>query len=361
MEVDRGRYAALFGPTTGDRIRLADTDLLIEVDRGPQRVGGDEAVFGGGKVIRESMGQSTGDPRRGHARPRDHRRGDPRPLGHRQGRHRRARRAHRRHRQGRQPRHDGRRRPGARDRPVHRDPRRATARSSPPAPSTATCTSSARSCSTRRSASGITTIIGGGTGPAEGTKATTVTPGSWNTGLMLQALDDVADQRGAARQGQHRVARRDARAAARRGRRASSCTRTGARRRRSSTRACGCATSRACRWRSTPTRSTRPATCESTLAAIAGRTIHTYHTEGAGGGHAPDIITVVVAAERAAVVDQPDPARTRSTRSTSTSTCSWCATTSTRRSPRTSRSPRAASGRRRSPPRTCCTTSAPSR
>ena len=45
---------------------------------------------------------------------------------------------------------------------------------------------------------------------------------------------------------------------------------------------------------------------ESTLAAIAGRTIHTYHTEGAGGGHAPDIITVVLAAQRAAVVDQPD-------------------------------------------------------
>lgn len=57
----RDRYAALFGPTTGDRIRLADTDLLIEVteDRsgGPGRAG-DEAVFGGGKVIRESMGQS---------------------------------------------------------------------------------------------------------------------------------------------------------------------------------------------------------------------------------------------------------------------------------------------------------------
>ena len=57
----RDRYAQLFGPTTGDRIRLADTDLLIEVteDRsGGPGPAGEEAVFGGGKVIRESMGQS---------------------------------------------------------------------------------------------------------------------------------------------------------------------------------------------------------------------------------------------------------------------------------------------------------------
>ena len=56
----RARYAALFGPTTGDRIRLADTDLLIEIteDRsGGPGLAGDEAVFGGGKVLRESMGQ----------------------------------------------------------------------------------------------------------------------------------------------------------------------------------------------------------------------------------------------------------------------------------------------------------------
>src|SRR3954464_13039051 len=60
-ELSRERYAALFGPTTGDRIRLADTDLLIEVTedrtRGPH--GGDELVFGGGKVVRESMGQGV--------------------------------------------------------------------------------------------------------------------------------------------------------------------------------------------------------------------------------------------------------------------------------------------------------------
>ena len=58
--IDRARYAELYGPTIGDRVRLADTDLLIEVTedrcRGPR--GGDEVVFGGGKVIRESMGQA---------------------------------------------------------------------------------------------------------------------------------------------------------------------------------------------------------------------------------------------------------------------------------------------------------------
>jgi urease subunit alpha len=52
--IDRARYADLYGPTTGDRIRLADTDLWIEVEA-DHCVGGDEAVFGGGKTIRESM------------------------------------------------------------------------------------------------------------------------------------------------------------------------------------------------------------------------------------------------------------------------------------------------------------------
>jgi urease alpha subunit len=56
-EIDRAHYRRLYGPTTGDRVRLADTDLWIEVER-DDCVGGDEAVFGGGKVIRESMGQS---------------------------------------------------------------------------------------------------------------------------------------------------------------------------------------------------------------------------------------------------------------------------------------------------------------
>ena len=59
MDLERGATPPLYGPTTGDRIRLADTDLLIEVESRPRGVGGDEVVFGGGKVIRESMGQAV--------------------------------------------------------------------------------------------------------------------------------------------------------------------------------------------------------------------------------------------------------------------------------------------------------------
>ncbi|CAM5513014.1 urease subunit alpha 1 [Streptomyces narbonensis] len=61
-DLQRPVYADLFGPTTGDRIRLADTDLLVEIEEdrcgGPGRAG-EEAVFGGGKVVRESMGQAA--------------------------------------------------------------------------------------------------------------------------------------------------------------------------------------------------------------------------------------------------------------------------------------------------------------
>jgi Urease alpha-subunit, N-terminal domain len=72
--VSRARYAALFGPTTGDRIRLADTDLFVEIteDRsGGPGLASDEAVFGGGKVLRESMGQGRATRARRCTRHRD--------------------------------------------------------------------------------------------------------------------------------------------------------------------------------------------------------------------------------------------------------------------------------------------------
>src|SRR5882672_10895176 len=55
--ISRGGYAAMFGPTTGDRVRLADTELIIEVEE-DRTVYGEEVKFGGGKVIRDGMGQS---------------------------------------------------------------------------------------------------------------------------------------------------------------------------------------------------------------------------------------------------------------------------------------------------------------
>src|SRR3984957_5270094 len=58
LEIPRRQYAALYGPTTGDRIRLADTELLIEIER-DLTTPGDEAKFGGGKVLRDGMGQSA--------------------------------------------------------------------------------------------------------------------------------------------------------------------------------------------------------------------------------------------------------------------------------------------------------------
>src|SRR5215204_4077827 len=58
MRIDRRTYADHYGPTTGDRIRLADTDLIVEIEH-DATVYGDEAKFGGGKVIRDGMGQSA--------------------------------------------------------------------------------------------------------------------------------------------------------------------------------------------------------------------------------------------------------------------------------------------------------------
>ena len=130
----------------------------------------------------------------------------------------------------------------------------------------------------------MTTLIGGGTGPAEGTRATTCTPSPWAIREMLLAMDDHAGQRAAARQGQHglrarRCASRRAPASA-----ASSCTRTGARRRPRSTPACGSPTRPACRSRSTPTRSTRPATCSRRSArSPAGRSTPTTPRARAAG------------------------------------------------------------------------------
>ena len=121
-------------------------------------------------------------------------------------------------------------------------------------------------------------------------------------------MDALAGQRGAARQGQHRRSERRCGSSCGPAPAASSCTRTGARRRRRSTPACTVADAAGVQVAIHTDTLNEAGFVESTLAAIGGRTIHAYHTEGAGGGHAPDIITVAAQPERAALLDQPDPA-----------------------------------------------------
>src|SRR5206468_320193 len=113
MRIERRRYAELYGPTAGDRFRLADTNLVCEVER-DLTVPGDEAVFGGGKTIRDGMAQSSGLTNAA----------------------------------------------GALDLVI-------------------------------TNAVVVDALAGGGTGPADGTNATTTTPGPWNISRMLQAAEGL--------------------------------------------------------------------------------------------------------------------------------------------------------------------------
>ena len=189
--VERSRYAKLYGPTEGDRVRLADTNLLVEVTedrcRGPH--GGDEAVFGGGKVIRESMGQARASRADGApdlvitgAVVLDHWGVVKADIGVRDGRIVGLGKA------GNPDVMDG----------VH------SALVIGPgteviAGNGMILTAGAVDCHVHLISpqqvpealgSGVTTLVGGGTGPAEGTKATTVTPGAWYLARMLESLDE---------------------------------------------------------------------------------------------------------------------------------------------------------------------------
>ena len=285
----RDRYRSLYGPTAGDRIRLADTDLWIEVTE-DRCVGGDEAVFGGGKVIRESMGQSTATRAEGApdlvitgAVILDHWGIVKADVGVRDGRI------------------VGIGKAGNPDTMDGIDPALVIG------PSTEILSGNGRILTAgavdchvhlicpqlldEALGAGITTIIGGGTGPAEGSKATTVTPGSWHLGRMLQALDHWPVN--VALLGRGNTVSHEALWEQLRGGAAGFKLHED--------------------WGTTPAAidaclSVADASgvqvaihtdtlneagyVDSTLAAIAGRSIHSYHTEGAGGGHAPDIMTV---------------------------------------------------------------------
>ena len=120
-KISRFAYAQMFGPTTGDKVRLADTELFIEVEK-DLTVYGEEVKFGGGKVIRDGMGQSQVTRARGRRGYGHHQRADRRRDRHLQGRYRPEGRPHRGDRQGRQSRHAARRH--HHHRPRHRGDRR---------------------------------------------------------------------------------------------------------------------------------------------------------------------------------------------------------------------------------------------
>jgi urease subunit alpha len=291
VRIDRARYARLYGPTAGDRIRLADTDLLIEVERDFSAGGGNEAVFGGGKVIRESMGQSVATRAEGTpdvvitgAVILDHWGVIKADIGIRDGRI------------------VGIGKAGNPDTMDGVDPALVIG------PSTDVIAGNGKIVTAGAVDShvhlitptlvdvalgtGITTIIGGGTGPTEGTKATTVTPGSWNTAFMLQALDGVPLNVSLLGKGNtvSDAALDEQVLGGVSGFKLHEDWGT--------TPAVIDACLRASdRWGVQTAIHTdtlnEAGYVQSTLAAIAGRTIHTYHTEGAGGGHAPDIVTVV--------------------------------------------------------------------
>ncbi len=283
--ISRPEYAAMYGPTTGDRVRLADTDLIIEVERDLTTYG-EEVKFGGGKVIRDGMGQSQASRAEGavdtvitNALIVDHSGIYKADVGLRDGRIARIGKAGNPDTQ-----------PGV-DIVI--------------GPGTEAIAGEGRILTAGgfdshihficpqqvddALHSGLTTMLGGGTGPAHGTLATTCTPGPWHIGRMLQAVDGLPMNFAFAGKGNASLpAALEEQVAG------------------------GAAALKLHEdWGTTPAaidNCLRVADAadvqvmihtdtlnesgfvETTIAAFRGRTIHAFHTEGAGGGHAPDII-----------------------------------------------------------------------
>ncbi|MEU7160595.1 urease subunit alpha [Streptomyces chrestomyceticus] len=293
-DLTRPAYTDLYGPTVGDRVRLADTDLLVEIteDRagGPGRAG-DEAVFGGGKVIRESMGQSRATRAEGApdtvitgAVVLDHWGVVKADVGIRDGRITALGKA------GNPDTMDG----------VHPDlvigpETEVIAGNGKILTAGAIDTHVHFICPQQVDealASGVTTLVGGGTGPAEGSKATTITPGSWHVARMFESMDGLPVNVGLLGKGNTMSAAsmRDQLRAGVLGFKIhedwgatpavlDACLRV-------------CEESGAQLAIHTDTLN-EAGFLQDTLAAIGGRGIHAYHVEGAGGGHAPDMIAMV--------------------------------------------------------------------
>ena len=289
LRIDRRTYAQMFGPTVGDRVRLADTELFIEVER-DFTVYGDEVKFGGGKVLRDGMGQSpqasateAPDVLITNALIVDHWGVVKADIGIKDGRFVAIGKAGN---------------PGLMA-GVH--PHLVVGASTEVIAGEGLIVTPGGIDThihficpqqiTEAMASGITTMIGGGTGPATGTNATTCTPGPWNLYRMLQAAEAYPMNLGFLGKGNGSLPQ--------------------PLREQIEAGAIGLKLHED--WGSTPAAIdcclgvaeeydvqvaihtdtlNEAGFVEDSIAAFRGRTIHTYHTEGAGGGHAPDILRV---------------------------------------------------------------------
>jgi len=303
-DIDRQQYCASFGPTKGDRIRLADTDLFIEVEE-DRCGGGDEAVFGGGKTIRESMGQSQATRAEGTpdlvitgAVVLDHWGIIKADVGIRDGRIVALGKA-------------------GNPETMDRVPSKLVIGASTEILSGNGMILTAGTIDTHvhyvcpdeleeALTAGTTTVVGGGTGATEGSKATLATPGAWWLARMLEAFDPWPIN--VAFLGKGNTVSHEALWEQLRGGAAGFKVHED--------------------WGATPAVINAALTVadaagvqvaihsdtlnetgfvEDLLAAVAGRTFHAYHTEGAGGGHAPDIIRI--AAERNVLPSSTNPTR----------------------------------------------------
>jgi urease alpha subunit len=303
--MDRRSYAAMFGPTTGDAVRLADTELWAQIEH-DYTVYGDECKFGGGKVIRDGMGQSSGalrdegvlDTLITNAVIIDHSGIVKADIGIKDGFIVGIGKA------GNPDIMDG----------VH--PNMIVGASTEVIAGEGKIVTAGaidshihficpQQIETALS-SGVTTMIGGGTGPATGTNATTVTPGAWHMRRMLEAAEHFPMNIGYTGKG--------------------NASFTAPLIEQIEAGAIGLKLHED--WGTTPAAIdaclraadqydvqvaihsdtlNEAGFVEDTLAAIGGRTIHTYHTEGAGGGHAPDII--VAAGELNVLPSSTNPTR----------------------------------------------------